>query len=60
MYESEITRFLKDLKQSRPHLEEEQREGRALLWDKPQDLDSSRRVRESRVAQRPYVYSTKS
>lgn len=60
MYESEITRFLKDLKQSRPHLEEEQRKGRALLWDKPQDLDNSRRVRESRVAQRAYVYSTQS
>ena len=58
MYESEITQFLKSLKQERPALEAEQREGRALLWDKePIDLDESARAEASRVAQKPYVYS---
>ncbi|MEY4212469.1 MAG: DUF3460 family protein [Burkholderiaceae bacterium] len=59
MYESDITRFLKNLRAERPHLEQAQRDGRARLWDKPQDLDTSQRNRESRVAQRPYVYSQK-
>ena len=59
MYESDITRYLKDLRAERPHLEQAQRDGRARLWDKPQDLDTSQRNRESRVAQRPYVYSQK-
>jgi hypothetical protein len=59
MYESDITRFLKDLRAERPYLEQAQRDGRARLWDKPQDLDTSQRNRESRVAQRPYVYSQK-
>ena len=38
-YESEITQFLKDFKQSHPGTEERQREGRARLWDKPQDAE---------------------
>lgn len=58
MYESEITQFLKSLKQQRPTLEAEQRDGRALLWDKsPIDLDERARADASRVAQKPYVYS---
>jgi len=59
VYESEITRFLKELRNQRPHLEQAQRDGRAIWWDKPQDLDTSRRQQESKVAQRPYVYSQK-
>ncbi|MNS90274.1 hypothetical protein D3C72_1243240 [compost metagenome] len=58
MYESEITQFLKQLKQERPTLEAEQRDGRALLWDKsPIDLEERARAEASRVAQKPYVYS---
>jgi len=60
MYESDITRFLRELKQAKPHLEEEQRKGRAIWWDKPQDPDTTRRYRESRVRQSAYVYQTKS
>lgn len=59
MYVSEITRFLTELKRQRPTLEEEQRHGRSIWWDKPQDLDTSRRNRESRVPQTPYVYQSK-
>ncbi len=57
MYESDITCFLKDLRAERPHLEQAQRDGRALWWDKPQDIDTAQRNRESRIAQRSYVYS---
>lgn len=59
-YESEITSFLKDLKQKDPTLEQKQRAGRALLWDKaPIDLDTQKRTKESRVGQQAYVYQTK-
>lgn len=60
-YESEITQFLKDLKQKDPALEEKQRAGRAIFWDKaPINLDERKRAEESRVRQQPYVYQSKS
>ncbi|AKJ67170.1 hypothetical protein PATSB16_07920 [Pandoraea thiooxydans] len=59
MYESDITRFIKELKQAKPTLEEEQRKGRALLWDKqPIDLDERARQKASRVPQQAYVYQS--
>ena len=60
MYESDVTRFLRELMKSRPHLEEEQRKGRAIWWDRPQDPETVRRQDASRVSQQPYVYQTKS
>jgi len=60
-YESEFTRFLKDLKQKNPNIEEGQRTGRALLWDKaPLDLEAMERTNDSRVKQQGYVYQNKS
>ena len=60
MYESEFTKFLKELKQQRPELERSQREGRARLWDKtPIDLDDQQRALQAKVPQAPYVYQTK-
>ncbi len=59
-YESDITKFIKELKQKDPELEQKQRAGRALLWDKaPIDLEERRRAQESRIKQQPYVYQTK-
>jgi hypothetical protein len=59
-YESEITKFIKDLKQKNPEIEVKQRNGRALLWDKaPLDLDAMERTKESSVKQQPYVYQNK-
>jgi hypothetical protein len=56
-YQSDITKFVEELKQNNPKLEEQQLAGRALLWDKtPIDLDSQLRTQESRVDQQPYVY----
>lgn len=60
-YESEITQFIKDLKKNNPEIEEQQRIGRALLWDKtPVDLDTQKRIKESRIKQLPYVYQNNS
>lgn len=59
-YVSEITRFIADLKQQDPALEEKQRAGRALLWDRePIDLDAIRRTKDSQVNQAAYVYQSK-
>ncbi|AMP16474.1 MULTISPECIES: DUF3460 family protein [Collimonas] len=56
-YQSDITKFVAELKEKNPKLEEQQLAGRALLWDKtPIDLDSQQRTEESRVEQQPYVY----
>lgn len=56
-YQSEVTQFLNQLKQQKPTLEEEQRKGRALLWDKqPLDLDERAAQQRARVKQTPYVY----
>lgn len=60
LYESEATQFIKQLKQSNPRLEETQRAGRSLLWDKaPIDLDQQMRNKESSVNQQAYVYQSK-
>jgi len=58
-YESEATLFLRQLKADRPHLEDDQRTGRAIWWDRPQDPDTLARAKDSRVPQAPYVYQTK-
>lgn len=58
-YESDITGFLKGLKQAHPEIEAEQRKGRAIWWDKqPVDLDQAKRLRESKVPTKAYPYQT--
>lgn len=60
LYQSEATQFIDSLKKANPKLEQSQRDGRALLWDKaPIDLDTQERLKESRVRQQAYVYQTK-
>jgi hypothetical protein len=58
-YESEITKFIRDLKAKSPEIERNQREGRAIYWDKRLDPDELRRWEESNVPQQPYVYQTR-
>ena len=57
-YRSEVTQFLDDLKQSRPELDLQQRQGRALLWDKQLDRELQAEFKAGRVKQAPYVYQT--
>jgi hypothetical protein len=59
MYESEFTKFIHEWKQQRPQIEAQQRESRAIWWDHKQDLETMKRVKESRVKQQAYVYQTK-
>ncbi len=58
-YKSDVTQFIDSLKQRDPQLEERQRQGRALLWDKPLDRQAEQDYADSRVAQTAYVYQTK-
>jgi hypothetical protein len=58
-YQSDVTRFIDELKAGRPSLEAEQRAGRDRLWDREQDRQAQAEWREARVAQQPYVYQTK-
>ncbi|MFZ5521184.1 MAG: DUF3460 family protein [Pseudomonadota bacterium] len=58
-YKSEITQFIDSLKARDPQLEEKQRQGRAILWDKPIDREAQAEWRAARVPQQPYVYQTK-
>ena len=58
-YKSDVTSFIEELKAKKPTLEEEQRHGRALLWDKRLDRDAQADYSDANVAQQPYVYQTK-
>ncbi|MCH8180301.1 MAG: DUF3460 family protein [Proteobacteria bacterium] len=58
-YKSDATQFIDSLKQRDPQLEARQREGRGLLWDRPQDREAQQEFSEARVPQQPYVYHTK-
>ncbi len=60
MYESDHTQFINSLRQQTPGLEERQRQGRSLLWDKePTPLSEQDRVKASTVKQQAYVYQNK-
>jgi hypothetical protein len=54
-----VTSFIESLKANKPTLEEEQRQGRNLLWDKRIDRDAQAEYSDAKVAQQPYVYQTK-
>ena len=56
-YESEHTRFIREMKEEKPDLEKRQRESRAIWWDKrPSDLARRKSMDEDRIPQAPYVY----
>ncbi len=60
MYESDHTKFIAELKAKNPGIEQGQREGRALLWDKaPISLAEQQERADSRVRQQAYVYQNK-
>jgi Protein of unknown function (DUF3460) len=58
-YESEITRFIRELKQRKPELDRKQAEARGIWWDKTLDLDEQARFSEASVKQQAYVYQTR-
>ena len=57
-YKSDVTAFIEELKANKPTLEDEQRRGRGLLWDKHIDRDAQAEQADANVPQQPYVYQT--
>lgn len=57
-YNSDVTRFITELKAAKPDLEAQQRAGRALLWDKHVDRELQGEWKQARVNQTPYVYGS--
>lgn len=58
-YKSDTTQFIDSLKQRDPKLEERQRQGRNLLWDRQLDRQNQAEFTAAKVPQQPYVYQTK-
>jgi hypothetical protein len=58
-YKSDVTAFIEELKAAKPTLEDEQRSGRAIWWERRIDRNAEARHAESRVPQPPYVYQTR-
>ncbi|MEQ1517494.1 MAG: DUF3460 family protein [Usitatibacteraceae bacterium] len=56
MYESDITKFVRDLFEKNPELRELQRANRATWWDKKQDLEELKRQAQSAAPKLPYAY----
>lgn len=56
MYESEHTKFMRELFNKRPELVEKQKEARAIWWDKKLDKEERKRFKDSSISQKSYVY----
>ena len=56
LYESEYTKFLREMRAQHPQWEKEQADGLALLWDRKIDREAEKKFEESTEPQRPYPY----
>lgn len=56
MYESEMTRFIRDFLRRNPQVVEQQRKNRATWWDRPQDLETWSEQAQANVPQPAYSY----
>ena len=55
-YESDTTKFIRDLLEKNPEIKEDQKKARAMWWDKTLDLKELKRQHESEVERTSYVY----
>lgn len=56
LYVSDHTRFMDELMNKNPEWAEDQKKGRALWWDKPQDTEVQKKYDSAKVVQKPYPY----
>ncbi len=56
MYESDITRFIRELMDNNPQLKELQKANRATWWDRKLDQHELKRQQESEAPKQPYAY----
>jgi len=55
-YVSEITSFIRELREKNPQIVDQQKKNRATWWDRPQDLQTDRERSAATVPQPGYVY----
>jgi hypothetical protein len=55
-YESDVTKFIRDLLDKNPEMRVEQKENRATWWDKKLDLEQIKRNEQSEAPKQPYAY----
>ncbi|WP_300450702.1 DUF3460 family protein [Accumulibacter sp.] len=56
LYESDHTKFMREMMARHPEWLADQRQGRAIWWDRKVDLDEEKARRESTEAPRSYPY----
>ncbi len=56
MYESDVTKFVRELFVRHPELEEQQKRNRATWWDKTLDVEQIIRNEASEAPKAPYAY----
>ena len=56
MYESEATKFIREVLAKNPQIVEQQKKNRATWWDKPQDLETAKEHADADVPAPSYVY----
>ena len=56
LYESEHTTFMREWMAKNPQELDEQKQGRALWWDKKQETATTANNADSAVPQKPYPY----
>lgn len=56
MYESDLTRFMREFLNRNPQVKEQQKKNRFTWWDRPQDLETQQERQEASVPEPSYVY----
>jgi hypothetical protein len=56
MYESDHTKWMREMMAKNPEWAEDQKKGRAIWWDKKLDQDEQRRFQEAKEANKSYPY----
>lgn len=56
MYESDLTKFMREFLEKNPEVAEKQKASRATWWDKQLDRDERARWKQSAEDQPPYPY----
>ncbi|MDS4013096.1 MAG: DUF3460 family protein [Candidatus Accumulibacter sp.] len=56
LYESEHTRFIREMMQKHPEWQEDQRRGRAIWWDRKIAAHDEKTRRDAVEPHRPYPY----
>ena len=55
-YVSDHTQWMNEMLEKNPEWVADQKAGRALWWDRKQDVETTARNATSKVAQKPYPY----